>query len=521
MDSQGSRVLERAKAVPENSSTTTLRQRPTPASPRSKQLQFVLRVGDGIGIFIGFAVPLLLVASYGPPSPAVAMLEACVLTIVGLWAMRFNGLWSPQVMAVRSTEVSHIFRALATLAALTLVLDRKSATNVRAINLVFAGAVALVVLLAWRSAFRAFLNAERRRGRYTSRVAFVGTGRQANQLSQLFVVHPELGLRVTAVIGAQQEAMASGLGHLWRGTYDDARTVLASIDVDVVVLCSAELDRWMLHDLSADAAARGRMLYVDPGLSGIDFKRVHSTAIGHQPLLEMSAPSLSGTQAIVKRGFDVAVSGFVAVLAAPVMLFAALLIKLEDGGPVLFRQRRVGRDGDEFEILKFRTMVVDAEAQLAALAADNERRGPLFKMDRDPRITRIGRFLRATSLDELPQLLNVLNGTMSLVGPRPALPSEVAEFPDELNARHRVRPGITGLWQVEARDNPSFEAYVRLDLFYVQNWTLALDLMILLGTIDHIVLRPIINALYRGEDDRRKLAASAPGAQHDDAVAVL
>ena len=151
-------------------------------------------------------------------------------------------------------------------------------------------------------------------------------------------------------------------------------------------------------------------------------------------------------------------------------------------------------------------MVVDAEARLAALEGGNERSGPLFKMDSDPRITRIGRFLRATSLDELPQLLNVLNGTMSLVGPRPALPNEVAEFPDELNARHRVRPGITGLWQVEARDNPSFEAYVRLDLFYVQNWSLPLDLLILLGTLDHIVLRPLIKVMYRREDERRRQA---------------
>src|SRR5262245_21607586 len=188
MDSQGSRVLAGAEAEPVHSITTMARRRLAPTSARTKHLQYVLRIGDGIGIFIGYAVPLLLVASYGPPSPAVAMLEASVLTIVGLWAMRFNGLWSPQVMAVRSTEVSHVFRAVATLAALTLVLDRKSATNVRVVNLVFAGAVAIITLLAWRSAFRAFLNAERRRGRYTSRVAFVGTGRQANQLSRLFVV---------------------------------------------------------------------------------------------------------------------------------------------------------------------------------------------------------------------------------------------------------------------------------------------------------------------------------------------
>jgi lipopolysaccharide/colanic/teichoic acid biosynthesis glycosyltransferase len=172
----------------------------------------------------------------------------------------------------------------------------------------------------------------------------------------------------------------------------------------------------------------------------------------------------------------------------------ALLVKTEDRGPVLFRQQRVGRDGVEFEMLKFRSMCVDAEAKLAALRATNERHGPLFKMDgADPRVTRIGRFLRATSLDELPQLLNVLRGDMSLVGPRPALASEVAEFPAELRARHQVRPGITGLWQVEARDNPSFEAYRRLDLFYVENWSLALDLIILLGTVEQVLLRPLLN----------------------------
>ncbi len=175
---------------------------------------------------------------------------------------------------------------------------------------------------------------------------------------------------------------------------------------------------------------------------------------------------------------------------------------------MLFRQERVGRDGATFQMTKFRTMVVDAEQRKAELAARNERSGPLFKMDdrEDPRITRIGRFLRATSLDELPQLFNVLHGTMSLVGPRPALQSEVDEFPAELHARHQVRPGITGLWQVEARDNPSFEAYVRLDLFYVQNWSLPLDLVVLLGTVDHIVLRPLIGRMYRREDERRRAA---------------
>jgi exopolysaccharide biosynthesis polyprenyl glycosylphosphotransferase len=482
-------------------------QRQSRQTSQARQpLQVALRAGDAIAIFIGFAVPLLIVASYGPQGPRQAIVEAAVLVAVGLWSMRLHGLWSAQVITVRSIEMSRLFRAVVTLSAIALLIDRKAPTDLRFINLVFAGSVVLVMLVLWRSVYRAYLNAERRRGRYTMRVAVVGTGRHANDLSQLFLVHPELGMRVTTVIGEQHEAAASGMADLWRGTYDRASEVLASADVDVVVLCSTELDRGLLNHLSAQTRANGRTLFVDPGLSGIDFKRVHTTAIGYQPLLEMSSASLSGLEATIKRAFDVVVSSAIAFITAPALGVIALLIKLEDGGPVLYRQQRVGRDGRHFEMLKFRSMVVDADKRLAALEVDNERKGPLFKMDHDPRITRIGRFLRATSLDELPQLFNVLAGTMSLVGPRPALPSEVAEFPEELNARHQVRPGITGLWQVEARDNPSFEAYIRLDLFYVQNWTLTTDLLILLGTVDHIVLRPLIKLMYRREDERRRQA---------------
>ena len=170
----------------------------------------------------------------------------------------------------------------------------------------------------------------------------------------------------------------------------------------------------------------------------------------------------------------------------------------------------------EFEILKLRSMCVDAEARLGALRAEqNDRTGPLFKLDEDPRVTRVGRFIRAFSLDELPQLLNVLRGEMSLVGPRPALPSEVAAFPADLHARHVVRPGITGLWQVEARDNPSFGAYRRLDLFYVDNWSLSLDFVVLLGTIEQLVARPVMSRAARTLGDE----GSAGGVASEHAAA--
>ena len=242
----------------------------------------------------------------------------------------------------------------------------------------------------------------------------------------------------------------------------------------------------------------GRELLFHPGLSGIDARRVKASPVANEALLYVESGSLSRTDLGLKRIFDIVVSASLLLIAAPLVAVIAVLIKRHDGGPVFFRQHRVGRNDSEFEMLKFRTMVVDAEARLAELHLDNQRSGPLFKLGVDPRVTRIGRFLRTTSLDELPQLINVLKGEMSLVGPRPALRSEVDEFPVELHERHRVRPGITGLWQVEARDNPAFDAYQRLDVFYVENWSLALDMVIMVGTVEQLLLRPFVSR-RRGE----------------------
>jgi len=183
-----------------------------------------------------------------------------------------------------------------------------------------------------------------------------------------------------------------------------------------------------------------------------------------------------------KRALDLLFSGFGLVVLAPLLLVIALLIRFDSAGPALFRQTRKGLNGKPFRIYKFRTMVPDAEVMMIDLLAENERQGPLFKLTRDPRVTRIGRFLRDSSLDELPQLLNVLAGKMSLVGPRPALVSETENFSEELLARNGARPGMTGLWQVEAGDDPSFVLYQHLDLYYVENWSLVLDLKILLLT---------------------------------------
>ena len=189
-----------------------------------------------------------------------------------------------------------------------------------------------------------------------------------------------------------------------------------------------------------------------------------------------------------KRVFDVTVGTASLGVAGPFFVLIALLIKLEDRGPVLFRQTRIGRDGRPFEMLKFRTMVTNAWHQRAELDAHNERDSPLFEIADDPRATRIGRLLRESKLDELPQLFNVLSGTMSVVGPRPALPSEVEQFSAQVRERERIRPGITCWWQLNSDIDSTFETYERLDRFYVENWTLTMDARIYFATVAQLVL---------------------------------
>ena len=220
-----------------------------------------------------------------------------------------------------------------------------------------------------------------------------------------------------------------------------------------------------------------------PALTDIAGPRIHTQPVAGLPLIHVTTPKLEGPKGFAKRAFDfVAAATILGALWVPMMLIAAL-VRLDSPGPSIFRQQRVGRAGTSFEMFKFRSMVVDAESRLEELRGINEGAGPLFKMKRDPRITRMGNLLRRYSVDELPQLINVLRGEMSLVGPRPPLPSEVAMYDDWAHRRLLVKPGITGLWQVSGRSDLSWEDSLRLDLYYVENWSLAQDLIILSRTL--------------------------------------
>lgn len=219
-----------------------------------------------------------------------------------------------------------------------------------------------------------------------------------------------------------------------------------------------------------------------PALLDVAGPRISIKPVAGMPLLHVEHPEFNGSRQFVKAVFDRLGAGIALLVLALPLLALALVIRLTSPGGALFHQVRVGRDGKEFRVVKFRTMVVDAERLKGALLEDNEFDGVLFKIRNDPRITRVGAFLRKYSLDELPQLLNVLRGEMSLVGPRPPLPEEVGKYGADVRRRLVVKPGMTGLWQVSGRSDLTWEESVRLDLRYVENWSLILDLQILWKT---------------------------------------
>jgi len=350
--------------------------------------------------------------------------------------------------------------------------------------------VGLCGLLLSRWLFRQHLSVDRQRGGSTSRLLLVG-GRNA-------VAHLAVSLRsakhagylpVAAYIPLAQDEPAietqSGLAVL--GHAPDTNSILDAIErcsADAVaVSAGVQLDPQTLRHLGWELASRNVGLIMAPALTDIAGPRIHTQQVSGLPLIHVTTPTLEGGQRVAKRLFDVLVSGLLILLATPLMAVIAAIVKIDTRGPVLFKQERVGIEGRDFNMLKFRSMVVDAEARLTELEHRNEGNGVLFKIKDDPRITRVGRLLRKYSLDELPQLFNILGGSMSLVGPRPPLRREVNAYEEDVRRRLLVKPGLTGLWQVSGRSNLSWQDSVRLDLYYVENWSLTGDLIIVLRTV--------------------------------------
>ena len=348
----------------------------------------------------------------------------------------------------------------------------------------------LTLLLIVRFMARNLLSAMRRRGHLLHRAVLVGSPTAVSELLHVFRREDWTGYGVLGV------CVPEGSHESWQhdipvlGEIGEVAQVILREGADTVVVAggsyssASDLRRvgWALEGLTAD-------LLVAPTLTDIAGPRISVRNAAGLPLMRVAQPALNRARGPVKRAFDLVIASSMLVVLSPVLAVIALAIKSHDRGPVLYRQTRVGALGETFSILKFRSMVRDADSVRAELEHANEHDGVLFKIKDDPRITPVGRVIRRFSLDELPQLINVLRGDMSLVGPRPALPAEVERYGDDVRRRLLVQPGLTGLWQVSGRSDLSWEDSVRLDLYYVDNWSMIGDLAILARTAKAVLAR--------------------------------
>ncbi len=348
-------------------------------------------------------------------------------------------------------------------------------------------AIAMLFVMASRYAWRRIILLARRRGRLVQRTLIVGANAEAGRIvTEMF--RDDLGFIPLGYIAADAWGRPTTDVPML-GQVDDLGALIAETGADCIFVASSAIRPEHMALVNKAARRSGIEVRVTANVQEVLSTRVSPQPLGGLMAFSLRPVRLSGLQAVAKRSFDIVSSAVVLMVFMPVITLIAVAVKVTSSGPILFRQERVGYRGRPFTVLKFRTMGVDAEDRLPELLDLNEATGPLFKMAHDPRVTRFGRFLRKTSLDELPQLVNVLRGDMTVVGPRPPLPREVAQYEEWQMARLEVRPGMTGLWQVSGRSELPFEDYVRLDLFYIENWSMAFDLFIIAKTFPTIISR--------------------------------
>ncbi|MDF2993725.1 MAG: polyprenyl glycosylphosphotransferase [Microbacterium sp.] len=416
---------------------------------------------------------------------------SAALILVWMGALSWNDSRSYRVIGTGSAEYVRVadgslrvFGAIAIVAFLTHI-------EVARGFLLISLPLGMVVLLLERWLWRQWLVTQRSSGRYSARVLLVGSMASVAQIARELRRNPSAGYHVVGacVPSGKVGETVPGSEIPVMGSVNAVERAMTLVDADTVAVTSTdELPPDKVKQISWNLRTGHQHLVLAPSIVDIAGPRLHTRPVAGLPLIHVETPRFSKGQLFLKRAVDLVVSAMLILVLSPVFALLALTIRVTSKGPVLFRQIRVGRSGREFTMLKFRSMVVNAEDLLESLRKKREAAGidvgneVLFKMRDDPRVTTVGRIMRKYSLDELPQLFNVIGGSMSLVGPRPPLPSEVAQYADHVHRRFLVKPGITGLWQVSGRSSLSWEESVRLDLSYVENWSLLGDAAILAKT---------------------------------------
>jgi exopolysaccharide biosynthesis polyprenyl glycosylphosphotransferase len=414
---------------------------------------------------------------------------AGLLTVVFILASRHEGAYNLRHHRSLSRDLYGVLNATTTSIMLLVVLVFfYSRLFYSRIIFIYAGILIVIFLGLARIVRNTLLTRLRQRGHGVDRVLIIGAGEVGRTVIRNIIAQPELGYRVIAFLDDDPAKASTDIGPIKAlGPIEDIPEIVRQHGIDVVMITLP----WQYHRkiirLVAEADHVGVRAAVVPDLFQLSLGGIQIEEINGIPLISIKETTLTGMNQVVKRIFDLLLSVPAVVLLAPVWPLVSLAIRLDSPGPILFRQVRVGRHGKLFTVFKFRSMRVDAEAELEKLRALNEASGPLFKIKDDPRQTRVGRFIRRTSLDELPQFFNVLRGDMSLVGPRPGLPSEVAQYQEWQRRRLEVQPGLTGLWQVRGRSELTFDEMVMLDIYYGENWTLGTDVQILVRTIPQIL----------------------------------
>jgi exopolysaccharide biosynthesis polyprenyl glycosylphosphotransferase len=416
------------------------------------------------------------------------LVAALWLTMLSVYRTR-----SPRVIGVGVEEYRRVMSAtLATVAIIAvalMILRPGYARGYLAVGL----PLGMFLLILGRAVCRGFLARQRRRGECMTSVLAVGDARAVRDLVKYLSREFSHGYSVIGVCltgrGTRGTIEVPGVGKLpVLGDETDIERAIAETNADTVALTATEHLgpdgirelSWDLHKLDVD-------LVVSPGVVDVAGPRLTIQPVSGLPLIHVEKPQYRGAQRLQKRAFDLLLSLVVLTGALPVMMLAAIAIKMTSKGPIFYRSERIGIDGEPFELIKFRTMVDGADGRLDDLRASNDSDGVLFKMHDDPRVTKVGRLLRRYSIDELPQFFNVLRHDMSVVGPRPPLRCEVDTYSDQLRRRLLVLPGITGLWQVSGRSDLSWEDSVRLDLSYVENWSIANDFLIAAKTVGAVL----------------------------------
>ena len=457
------------------------------ASGRRRLRPWLILVAIDTALTVAAWAVVLAGSARAVPFPTAAAL-AGVAVAVTLGSLAGRQLYREHVRRVLSVELSGLARAAFVAAVAVGVLDDAVDADIGLRAAAAGFALQLALLTAGRGVARTAVRYARRSGRFQQRVLLVGESSATAHLADELVARPSEGYVVVGAVGDERAHRLREVACPYLGSLDEMERSLARTGATGAIVATDGLGRKDATEVVRRLIEAGVTVQL-AGTLGLHHRRLRATAIGQETAFFVERVALTGPQRVVKRAIDL-VGGIVGlVLLSPVLLVAAVAVKVHDRGPILFRQQRVGRHGDTFLMLKLRTMDIDAEARRTVLEHENRRFGPMFKHPNDPRVTRPGKVLRATSIDELPQLWNVLKGQMSLVGPRPALPSEAAMFDENFNRRHTVRPGITGLWQVEARDSVRFEDLERHDLFYVENWSVLLDLTLLVRTVGGVIRR--------------------------------